>query len=186
MIGVATSIFITPILALASSPLLGILTGISFGGLLAVLLISRDLTGQEIKPDERNQDGIMASLKNALLVSSIAGIMGTVAMGGVLTLIFAHTIGWIFGLCFGLGVALFSWSFYGGETFAKHLLLRAMFAKHSYLPWRLEDFFTACANIRLLARFGSGYTFMHMKLRDYMADVSDAEIDELVDRVKLQ
>ncbi|GAB4211739.1 MAG: hypothetical protein OHK0022_46630 [Roseiflexaceae bacterium] len=101
-----------------------------------------------------------------------------------------------FGLCFGLfgvslgvepivaivgGLAVFLgftlfWAF---RNYIHHYALRTILWRAGLFPFRAVTFLEAMTERLLLERDGALYRFRHLLLRDFIAGLSDAEIDEL-------
>ncbi|HEU4321513.1 MAG TPA: hypothetical protein VFS21_00055 [Roseiflexaceae bacterium] len=93
-------------------------------------------------------------------------------------------IGIIFGVIAGIIGGLFR-PHIGGlgggiSTLIKHYALRYIFSRANMLPFRTVTFLEAMSERLLLERDGALYRFRHLLLRDFIADLSDKEIDELV------
>jgi energy-coupling factor transporter ATP-binding protein EcfA2 len=164
----------------------GIVSGLALGVLMLTLVLAQSIAGRDEDDALRTRpnQGIAASLRNAALLSLGVGIPGMIGMGSLITLILGSFLGFLPGLLFGLGIALFMWSFFGGESYTKHFLLRALLARAGHAPLRYVAFLDYSVALLLLRRVGGGYAFQHRLLRDYLGALSDTAIADLAMRAR--
>lgn len=180
-VGVATAGIAATLFSFVRGPVYALVSGSSLGALLGMLMVARTMGWEETEDALREQpnQGIAASLRNAALVSLGVAISGTIGAGALFDLIVGPPLGPLLGLPLGIGASLFMWSFFGGETYSKHMLLRAMLARAGHAPLRYIPFLSYAVALLLLRRVGGGYAFQHRLLRDYLGALSDAEIVDL-------
>ena len=175
----------------------GGLFGGLFGGLIGGLLVGLDIVleagwqAQEMSIRSRPGEGIQASFKAglvralggglaigltvALAVSLLFGLLSGVRLALMLGLGFGLVGGLVVGLLFGLGSKLSG----GLGTFLKHRALRQTLSRAGLLPFETVSFLDALCERLLLERDGAIYRFRHILLRDFCADLSDAQIADL-------
>ncbi|MCA9947014.1 MAG: hypothetical protein KC449_26215, partial [Anaerolineales bacterium] len=71
------------------------------------------------------------------------------------------------GLAFGVGSAIDN----GGTALINFWFLRRTLSKANYLPYELDAFLETMARVILLQRKGGGYRFIHLTLRDHVAQL---------------
>jgi hypothetical protein len=123
-------------------------------------LLLGGLTGRSLK--EQNSDGMLLSLRNALL----AGLLAAGTLGGLTWLL--RDLGTA-GLV-ALWALLFAGVMYGAGNVALHLLLRLILWAAGCLPWRLGRFLDHAAGLGLLRKVGDGYIFFHPLLQQHLAE----------------
>jgi hypothetical protein len=151
---------------------------------MLTLVLAQSIAGRDEDDALRTRpnQGIAASLRNAALLSLGGGIPVMIGMGSLITLILGSFLGSLPGLLFGLGIALFMWSFFGGESYTKHMILRSMLTRAGHAPLRYVAFLDYSVALLLLRRVGGGYAFQHRLLRDYLGALSDEDIADLAAR----
>jgi hypothetical protein len=72
----------------------------------------------------------------------------------------------------------------GTNAFIEHHLLRLVLSRTSLFPFRAVTFLEDMSAHLLLERDGAFYRFRHLLLRDFIADLSDAELAALACSVR--
>lgn len=81
---------------------------------------------------------------------------------------------------FGITSGGLGGGFSGGlRTFLQHHILRFVLARTGLLPFRSVAFLDGLCERLLLERDGAVYRFRHILLRDFCAELTDAQIAEL-------
>jgi hypothetical protein len=116
--------------------------------------------------------GVRSSGKSAAKFGIIFGVLGAIAgwIAGKLGDPSGHSVAnWAaFGLVYGfIGGFLAG----GGDTFAKHLLLRVFLVRRGFAPLNYARFLDTCAALGLLRKVGGGYIFVHRYLLEYFAEL---------------
>jgi len=74
--------------------------------------------------------------------------------------------------------------FVGIGAFLKHYTLRLVLAFAGVFPFRAVTFLDSMCTCLLLERDGAIYRFRHILLRDFFANLTDVEIEQIVQRVR--
>jgi hypothetical protein len=165
--------------------LLGALAGARRGALIVALfgLSGEAPAGSPLKdegsrtPNEGIHRSAWNGVKSAMVVGPVAGL----AFGLPSGLAFGLRDGLIVGLFVGLFVGLIAGLGLGGAAALQHLALRWALRQGRLVPPHLVRFLDYAAQKVLLQPVGGGYRFMHIMLRDYLADLgSDAEAPHAV------
>lgn len=155
--------------------LLGIALAISLGVTLALLLIARDMRTSEDEDTLRMRpnQGVERSTRVALGMSAALGFFSACATALILGRFIATGASVAFGLLAGASLAILMLLFFGGETFFKHWLLRALLWRRGLGPWNYPRLLDYGVERTLLHRIGGGYTFIHRMLAEYLAVLRD-------------
>jgi hypothetical protein len=121
------------------------------------------MRGRRVEEKSRPNEGILLSLRNAVVA---AMFMGPVL--GVLVFIYFD---WIAGLITVLIMVLIVFSLFGGSTVTKHLLLRLILRREGCTPWRYARFLDHTSRLVFLRKVGGGYIFLHRYLQEYFASL---------------
>jgi hypothetical protein len=70
------------------------------------------------------------------------------------------------------------------NAFTQHHILRFVLSRSGHFPFRAVTFLDDMSAHLLLGRDGAFYRFRHLLLRDFIADLSDAELAALANSVK--
>ena len=148
--------------------LTGRLIGAVLGVFMGVALSGFGVTDTVEVRSVPNQ-GIWTSLRTALIVASVGGLLGGL-VGGLAGLLGggmpgARIIGLGGAFMLGLGCVLL----YGGRTFLQHFFLRWLLASNGLAPWNYVAFLNSVVERMLLRQVGGGYIFIHRLLLEYFA-----------------
>jgi len=154
-----------------------VVTGIGFG-LLAALFTSWDTA----ESDEEDLDPLGSGILFGLMVGAVlflssgwlSGLMVGLVAGPLLALIggIAYTLRYLNpdelldNLSELQGVGIFS--------YILHMLLRVIMSSR-VLPLRLNQFLNYAASLVFIKKVGDGYQFIHLLLRDHLADKYEAD-----------
>ena len=155
--------------------LLGISLAFTLGATLALLLIARDMRTSEDEDTLRMRpnQGVERSTRVALGMSAALGFFSACATALILGRFIATGASVAFGLLAGASLAILMLLFFGGETFFKHWLLRALLWRRGLGPWNYPRLLDYGVERTLLHRIGGGYTFIHRMLAEYLAVLRD-------------
>ncbi len=112
--------------------------------------------------------GLAFGLIFGLLLGLVVGLGIELLQGMAFGVAFGLALGLAFGLSFGLAGAL--------EGVIRHYALRFVLACAGLFPFRAVTFLEEMCTLLLLERDGALYRFRHLLLRDFFAELSDAEI----------
>jgi eukaryotic-like serine/threonine-protein kinase len=169
-------------ISLGLSLVIGLTAGMVFGlvggviGVLAAVLFS-GLTFSEIEIKTIPNEGIRRSARNAILVTSVFGLVTGLAYWAVSTNIVGLNsrlrgeLGAQPAVGFGLtlALALSGGLSAGGEACIKHYVLRLWLIGNGSTPWNYVRFLDHAAERVLLRKVGGGFMFLHRTLLDYFA-----------------
>jgi Cdc6-like AAA superfamily ATPase len=163
------------IFGLVSGLIFGLVSGLIFG-LVGCLVSSLmfGFSGSQIGENFRfkpNQ-GIVASVLNALRVGLIFGFVGGLFFGVIGVLKFGLFFGLFYGLLSSLGFGLFFGQFFGGMAYLQHYLLRVLLWRNRVIPWYYVRFLEEMTDRILLQRIGGGYRFISPLLLGYFATLN--------------
>lgn len=99
--------------------------------------------------------------------------------GPVIGLVIGPRISVVGGLVGGLVIGLLFGLLNVAEDFIEHHILRLILALTNFFPFRAVTFLDDMSAHLLLERDGAFYRFRHLLLRDFIADLSDAELAAL-------
>lgn len=116
-------------------------------------------------------EGIVRSLKNALLIMFITSLIVGLPFGIVGGLMFDEGMqaSLIFGLFLGIYIGLSTGLEHGGFACFQYLVLRFFLWRNGFAPWRYVRFLDYAAERVFLRKVGGGYIFVHRMLLDYFA-----------------
>lgn len=159
----------------AYGALLGIALAFALGATLALLLIARDARTREDEDSVRMRpnQGIARSTRVALTMSAALGFFSACATALLLSRLIGTGVSIALGLLVGLALAILMLLFFGGETFFKHWLLRALLWRRGLGPWNYPRLLDYGVERTLLHRIGGGYTFIHRMLAEYLAGLRE-------------
>lgn len=153
-------------------------TSLIMGLVLGIILGLGNLTrtseaSQRLQPNQ----GIYKSLRNAIQIGLIFGIVGAIIYAGIFRLATLSTME-VMGMSLVTGFIagfLFAFFRYGGLTFLSHYILRYTLEYHHILPFALKDqalvdFLDSMGKRILLRRVGGGWIFAHRYLLEHFAD----------------
>lgn len=161
-------------LPLVAAPIFGA-TGLILGGLSGSIFRQRSVPNQ----------GIRLSLKNALFMGGVGGIvMGiaggltgliiTVLISGQVDTVIYVTLFGLYGVFFSVVMALW----YGGLDVIQHYILRACLRYFEKSPLNYRSFLDYAIERIFLRRVGGGFIFIHRLLQEYFAKLEIIEGDE--------
>jgi WD40 repeat protein len=125
--------------------------------------------------------GIWLSIRNALAVGLIAGLVAALFGGLIYALVGGLPTFWglsrvPFPYVLRLGLSAFgsvgllaAW-WYGGLDVIQHFILRLLLYTWGNLPWNLVRFLDHASGRILLRKVGGGYIFVHRLLQEYFAE----------------
>jgi hypothetical protein len=178
MLGLSVGLITGIAVSLVYGFLLGVLAALTLALALSLLVLVRDAGWRDDEVRSVPNQGIWRSARNALLISAGVGLSSGAAIGLVLGVIVGVSLGIVFGIAFGGGVSLFMWLFFGGETYLKHFLLRAMLSRGGVIPWAFPRVLELAVNRVLLRQLGGGYIFVHRLLLEYFAKDMQAPVSD--------
>jgi hypothetical protein len=137
---------------------------------------------------QRPNEGIRRSARHALraaLLGAVAAV-GFAAASIPLSSIFAA---YDIAIPSGLQGVLICTPFFvwvlatpnGGDACLRHLALRIVLWRAGHASWNYAAFLNAMSDRLVLRRVGGSYTFWHLQLRDYFAELSAEQIDALAE-----
>ena len=156
------------------SALIGALLGSIIGGEIGGFSQHMLEKGKLVKPNE----GIRRSAHNGLIIGLPIGLtLSSFALGLFLWSSPANiSDGLLWGLPFGLIVAMVLFLLKGGYACLQHMVLRFVLYFQGYIPWNYTRFLDEAAERLLLRKVGGGYIFIHRLLLDYFAsDVTSTQ-----------
>lgn len=167
--GLVFGLFFGITFGVLSGPSMGLSFGLTVGviyGLIVGLLLSLYTGLRAELIDERDfpNQGIWQSLQNSLISGLIIGLIFGIFFG----LIAGLTAGLIAGIVFGMILGMAS----GLEAVIRHIALRIVLTKNSYIPWNYARFLDYAVELRFIQRVGGRYRFVHILLRKHFAEMS--------------
>lgn len=69
---------------------------------------------------------------------------------------------------------------YGGSSFVRHCTIRVLLSQHNHLPFSIMTFMDAMKDRILVQRVGASYQFIHLTFQEYIAALTEEEIEKLV------
>lgn len=169
MLGLLGGLFFGPSVALFYGPVTGLLAGLYFSLVLALLagLSKNQLTDRpRVSPNE----GIQRSLRNGLLVALLSALITGPLAGLEIGMFYTRFNGLLIGLFVGLCTFFLGGMSYGLGAVIQHLILRFWLWKSKTFPWHAVRFLDDATTRVLLRRVGGGYSFTHRLLMDYFVD----------------
>ena len=127
---------------------------------LSMLFLSR-LTPEWMTARSSPIEGIRRSGRNGLVI----GLATTLVLAAAFGVPFGPT----FALRTGAVVGFLTCMFYGGGAFVFHYTQRTELARRGAIPWRYQSFLDDMTDRLILRRSGSAYMFIHLLLRDHLA-----------------
>jgi hypothetical protein len=150
----------------SSGLVVGLLYGLG-GGLFFGLggVVVGGLVKDEIPSRAIPNEGIRRSLKNALVIGLVVGLVGVLFFGLVVglgdVLFFGLVGGPVGGLLYGLVK--------GGTACIQHTVLRLFLWRYDYAPLKYVRFLEHAKDLLFLRRVGGGYIFVHRLLMEHFA-----------------
>jgi hypothetical protein len=148
---------------------LGAARGISFGGLVGIVLVTFFARRPSRAPIEiRPNQAIRSSAEHAIFFALRFTLSAS--------LLFGIVYGYYYGLEVGINNALLGlggfilFFFFGGMPVLKHIALRLTLCLRKLAPWRLETFLINAARAGLVTQVGAGFTFQSDRIRNFLAD----------------
>jgi uncharacterized membrane protein YeaQ/YmgE (transglycosylase-associated protein family)/GTPase SAR1 family protein len=138
----------------------GLIAGLSFG-LMAGL--GEGLESSEIETKTSPNQGIWQSVRNAITLWLIVGLMFEVTFG--------LSKGLSKGLSYSLSVGLIAGLQFGGRACIQHFTLRLILYFNNYIPWNYARFLDYAAERIFLQKVGGGYIFIHRMLMEHFAQM---------------
>jgi hypothetical protein len=177
----------------ASSELNPVLRGfVGGGGEYKLGALMAGLSSEEMPTKVIPNQGILFSLRNALLVgknlgfvSLVIGLIGTLTPSLIVLLLFRPSNPWTYGfshllistavgISVGLIGGLIGVLYFGGNTVLKHYILRWFLYRNNLIPFRdLIPWLDYCVDRLFLRRVGGGYIFIHRLLMGHFAEMND-------------
>ena len=143
---------------------LGLSSGLSSGLLFGLVFgLVFGLRGSGIDDKGTPNQGIWKSSRNAMVMSSIAGLIVGLSFG----LIAGPLDGLTYGLIYGLIAGLIS----GGSACIRHFSLRWMIYRMGRAPWNYARFLDYASERLFLQKVGGGYVFVHRMLLEHFAQM---------------
>jgi eukaryotic-like serine/threonine-protein kinase len=136
----------------------------------------RNLSTRTVKPNQ----GTHASLMNGAKEGSLDGLVAGVEMMLVLRVFGKPDLDIMMGVTSGAILGVITALEGGIGEYLKHYLLRFLLWREGKAPLRYVDFLENCCELLLLRRFGGAYQFYHITLRDYFADLTPEQIEEIL------
>jgi hypothetical protein len=162
-------------------PLIGLPFGVGSG-------LSQGWIVSDVSVRRSPMQGLHASVKNGLTSGLILGLGAGLScevyrlLSGLADeLSYELVFGLVFGLVGGLGIGLIDGLL---NAFTQHHILRFVLSRSGHFPFRAVTFLDDMSAHLLLGRDGAFYRFRHLLLRDFIADLSDAELAALANSVK--
>lgn len=156
--GVGFGLLLGVLFLFALNSQVGLVLGTIFGFGLGLL---SGVNGRSIELRTRPNQGILLSVKSALLSGAIVGLIS----GMTAWLLSGPAFGFVYGVVAG-GVTLLG---NGGLDVMQHYILRFVLWRNKKLPWRLAKFLDYAVSCGILQQVGSGYLFRHHLILDYLA-----------------
>jgi hypothetical protein len=128
------------------------------------------MRGRRVEEKSRPNEGILLSLRNAVVASLLTG-----PILGVLVWRFYD---WKAGLITVLIMVLITFSLFGGSTLTKHLLLRLIMRRIGCTPWRYARFLDHTSRLVFLRKVGGGYIYLHRYLQEYFASLPESHPEQ--------
>ncbi|NEQ80372.1 MAG: NACHT domain-containing protein [Moorea sp. SIO2I5] len=150
--------------------IIGIISGLSYPIIQG--LKGLGIESKKIRPNQ----GIIKSAFNALILATIAVIVGVVIVAVFayilipklididLATYFIISLSAVFALIIGL-------SFGGGNAIIQHFTLRSMLYKKGCIPWNYARFLNYATERLFMQKVGGGYIFIHRMLMDHFANM---------------
>jgi hypothetical protein len=149
--------------------LYGLISGLYFW-LIGIMMAFLDIPSVDKRP--KPDRGVFASLRNALLMTTLAAFLF-----GLPACFFDHLFEQDLIIRFLALVNIlppaFTW--FGGLAWCQHWALWFMLARRGWLPWRLLPWLDEMVARGLLRRVGGGYIFIHRSLLEYFAALEDSQ-----------
>lgn len=159
---------------------------LSLGAALGIIImLMRGFTSNEldteltIKPNQGIRNSLSNSLRLGLSSGTLLGLVVFFFYSYVIHNIFvvgyineiAQNAYFTYGVGDALAVAYLFWLINGGFATVQHLILRVLLWQTKCAPWRYPRFLNYAQERILLRKVGGGYTFIHLLLRDYFANL---------------
>ncbi len=147
------------------------LSGALFWGLVAILF--GGLNSKIVESKTIPNQGILLSVRNALLTSLgfglILGLFGDLLFG----LMFGWGNGVDIGLAFGVGFPIWGFVWFGGLDTIQHYTLRLILWSRGHTPLNYIGFLNYAAERIFLQKVGGGYIFIHRLLLEHFAAMNE-------------
>jgi len=150
-----------------------------FGPLVLLLPIFFGVSREEVQLRLHPGEGILRSLRNALLLGVVVSLFLYVSYIVTLFVVYGPPSGWA-GLLsisqillpLSLGAGVLTALYFGGSSCIRHFILRVVLWRYRRIPWNYSAFLNYANDRVLLRRVGGGYVFVHKLLLDYFADMN--------------
>jgi hypothetical protein len=136
-----------------------------FGGLNSKIVETKTISNQ----------GILLSLRNALLTGPGFGLIIGLFGGLLYGVLFGFQYGVDFGIFLGLGVGTTAFMWYGGLDVIQHSTLRVILWYRGHIPLNYVGFLNYAAERVFLQKVGGGYIFIHRLLLEHFATMAEKE-----------
>ncbi|MCB0094159.1 MAG: NACHT domain-containing protein [Caldilineaceae bacterium] len=184
----------------------GLLSGLLFG-LLFGLFFEPDHRVEDLKAlsTKTANQGIKLAAKNTIITGMVLGlIFGLIAgvLNGLVSALSIQVLGdkyftydrygelpdqlvsnLEYMRMFGIIGGLFGGLLGGGDTVAKHYVLRFILWWQDHVPFNYARFLDYCVERIFLRRVGGGYIFIHRLLMEHFASLTDEDIERLASHV---
>jgi len=149
-------------IVMGSGLLIALLWGLMaamFGGLTSKVIETKTIPNQ----------GILLSLRNALLTGPGFGLIIGLFAGLLVGVVAGFQDGADFGIFMGLCVGTLAFLWYGGLDIIQHYTLRVILWYRGHLPLNYIGFLNYAAERVFLQKVGGGYIFIHRLLLEHFA-----------------
>lgn len=160
-------------------------------GLICGLCLLGDEILKAIEPAESksrihpNQDirrTVLNIITYGIVLGFLFGFWWTILNAPILALEFdSFSVGWLLlgvtvGVVYGCRIG-------GGEALVRYVVLRKVIDDHDLLPFDLISFLDEMESRLLIQRTGASYCFTHHSLHEYIGNLTDEEINQVVDLI---
>lgn len=126
--------------------------------------------GEDSHKTHVNQ-GVRQSFHNAILSALMAFALVGITVGGFAWLLSSSNATFD-GLCWGCGVALWSFGYFGGFEAVFHYILRSILFVSGKMPFRIARFLDyATDELKFMRKVGGGYIFIHRLLLEHFSNM---------------
>jgi len=161
------------------------------GGLIGGLSegIMGEAQSNDLPEKATPNQGIWLSGRNGILMGLIGMIRDAIVLGGFLSLFFGFfgkngdfVLGALFGGMLGVVIGFLGGFWDYGLAVVQHYIVRWLL--RDKLPYPLRDrklvtYLDGMVERLVLQRVGGGWRFIHRELQEYVAGLSDEQLDEL-------
>lgn len=145
-------------------------------GVSSTIILSTSLHVSEVDIKTHPNQGILASLSNALIISIIAGLLFGFSFSLMTSILgfleFVSISSWLtFWLSLGLFWGCMLGMEYGFKTLIQHINLRTILFLNGSIPWDYARFLNYCKDRLFFQRVGGRYLFIHRLLQEHFAEM---------------